>query len=121
MTTAVETSSRTSNSKLPERRICNMVLSRRPTDQPDASFSVISDINFVTFFIHSGDEIIKKRDLCLLILIIFNLRAEPMVVKFLQQSRDWCLFHVMLEQGLDGSQPGGGTGGGFCSHFFNLF
>jgi hypothetical protein len=39
-------------------------------------------------------------------------RAEPVVVKFLQQPRERRVFHLLLVERLDGCKAGGGAGSG---------
>src|SRR3954469_17525402 len=60
----------------------------------------------------AGDDVIEEVPLGIVIMLVLNDCAEPVVVKFLEQASDCRALHVVLVERLDGGEARGGTRSG---------
>jgi hypothetical protein len=72
--------------------------------------------------VRTGDDVVEEVDLRLVLLLVLDCRAEPMIVEFLEQTAKGRAFHFLLVQRLDCGEPRGGTGFRSCggSHLAGL-
>src|SRR4029077_11266950 len=66
-------------------------------------------VDFGPAGVSPDDDVIKEVALCRVIDLILDRRPEPVIVEFLEQSRQRRAFHFLLVERLDGGKPGGGT------------
>ena len=74
-------------------------------------------INFIAARVNAFDNIVEEIDFGIGIGRIFNRRAQPVLVEFVEQRRERRCFHFLWVERLHSSKAGGGTG---TAHLVNL-